>query len=41
MTHEVERKLKCTGAGKIQCGVGTVNGHNVKVMRDTGSTTCC
>jgi len=39
-SHELERKLKCIGAGKTPCGVGTVNGHKVKVMRDTGSTTC-
>jgi len=39
-SHEMERKLKCIGAGKTPCGVGTVNGHKIKVMRDTGSTTC-
>jgi len=39
-SHEAERKLKCIGAGKTPCGVGTANGHKVKVMRDTGSTTC-
>jgi len=39
-SHEGERKLKCICAGKTPCGVGSVNGHKVKVMRDTGSTTC-
>jgi len=39
-SYEVERTLKCIGAGKTPCGVGTVKGHKVKVMRDTGSTTC-
>jgi len=40
-SHEGERKLKCICAGKTPCGVGSVNGHKVKVMRDTGLTTCC
>jgi len=39
-SHEGERYLKCICAGKTPCGVGSVNGHNVKVMTDTGSTTC-
>ena len=39
-SHEGDRKLKCICAGKTLCGVGSVNGHKVKVMRDTGSTTC-
>jgi len=39
-SHEGERKLKCISAVKTPCGVGSVNGHKVKVMRDTGSTTC-
>jgi len=38
--HEGEKKLKYICAGKTPCGVGSVNGHKVKVMRDTGSTTC-
>ena len=40
-SHEGERKLKCICAGKTPCDVGSVNSHKVKVMRDTGSTTCC
>ena len=40
-SHEGEKKLKCICAGKTLCGVGSVNGHKVKVMRDKGSTTCC
>jgi len=40
-SHEGERKLKCICAGKTLCGVGSVNDHKVKVMTDTGSTTCC
>ena len=39
-SHEGDRKLKCICAGKTPCGVGSVNGHKVKVMRDTSSTTC-
>jgi len=39
-SHEGERKFKCICARKTPCGVGSVNGHKVKVMRDTGSTTC-
>ena len=38
-SHEGERKLKYICAGKTPCGVGSVNGHKVKVMRDTGSIT--
>ena len=38
--HEGEKKLKYICAGKTPCGIGSVNGHKVKVMRDTGSTTC-
>jgi len=40
-SHEGEKKLKYICAGKTPCGVGSVNGHKVKVMRDTSSTTCC
>ena len=36
---EGEKKLKYICAGKTPCGVGSVNGHKVKVMRDTRSTT--
>jgi len=39
-SREGEKKLKYICAEKTPCGVGTVNGHKVKVMRDTGSTTC-
>ena len=35
-----ERKLTCTCARKTPCGVGSVNGHKVKIIKDTGSTTC-
>ena len=37
-SHEV--KLECIFAGKTPCGVGSVNGHNITFMRDTGSTAC-
>ena len=40
ISHEGERKLKCICVGKTPHGVGSVNGHKVKVMRDKGSTTC-
>jgi len=40
-SHGGERKLKCICAGKTPCGVGSVNGHKVKVMRETASTTRC
>ena len=35
LSHEGERKLKCICAGNTPCGVGSVNGNKVKVMRDT------
>ena len=31
-SREGEKKLKCISAGKTPCGVGSVNGHKVKVM---------
>ena len=34
-SREGEKKLKYICAGKTPCGVGSVNGHKVKVMRDT------
>jgi len=34
-SHEGDRKLKCICAGKTLCGVGSVNGYKVKVMKDT------
>jgi len=40
VSGEGERKLKCICAGMTLCSVGSVNGHKVKVIRDTGSTTC-
>ena len=34
------RMLEELKAGNTLCCVGKVNGHDVKVMRDTGSTPC-
>jgi len=36
-SREGERKLKCSCAGMTPCGVGSVNGHKVNVMKDTAS----
>ena len=38
---EGEKKLKYICAGKTPCGVGTVNGHKVKVMRDSDFNHMC
>ena len=40
ISRDGQKKLKCICAGKTPCSIGHVNGHEVKVMRDTGSTTC-
>ena len=40
ISREGEKKLKRICAGKTPCSMGCVNGHEVKVMRDTGSMMC-